>query len=252
MIQVNLPFCNFKTDSIEGLNNYIFNIIEQNKKVFIPNHNVNSISLLAKSDTLKKIFENEDVIAIDGMPVIWMAKAFDNKIEKSDRATFLDWMPKLWDVADKNNWKVFILGSDEITLETALLNLNSQYKNVSFTGHHGYFQKDNAENDAVLELINKEQPQVLLVGFGMPLQEFWISKNFSRLNTNVILPSGGYLDYLVNDKLIPPRWMGRMGIEWLYRFSKNPKRLFKRYFIEPWPLAISFIYNYCRYKMSGK
>jgi N-acetylglucosaminyldiphosphoundecaprenol N-acetyl-beta-D-mannosaminyltransferase len=252
MIQVNLPYGQFRTEGIEGLNSYIEDVISQNKKSFIPNHNVNSLSLVTKLPRLKNIFDEAEIVAIDGMPVIWMGKALGNTLTTEHRATFLDWMPALWSMASVHKWKVFIIGGSENISTLALHKLSKDYPEISFTGHHGYFNKENEENTKVLELISQLKPHILLVGFGMPQQEFWISENQDDIKSNIILPCGGYLDYLVNDKLVPPRWMGRVGLEWLYRFFKNPRRLFKRYFIEPWPLAISFVYKYLQYKIKRK
>ena len=63
--------------------------------------------------------------------------------------------------------------------------------------HHGYYNKNNTgfENKKVVEEINLLHPNILLVGFGMPVQEKWISENLDSLNVNVVMPSGAYLDY---------------------------------------------------------
>jgi len=68
---------------------------------------------------------------------------------------------------------------------------------------------------------------------GMPRQEYWISNNFSDLTANIILPSGAAIDYIAGVVPTPPRWSGKIGLEWLFRFVVEPKRLAYRYLIEP-------------------
>jgi len=72
---------------------------------------------------------------------------------------------------------------------------------------------------------------------GMPLQENWILDNLPDLEADVILPSGACFDYLAGEIPIPPRWMGRVGLEWLYRLGSEPRRLWRRYLVEPWFVA---------------
>ena len=73
-----------------------------------------------------------------------------------------------------------------------------------------------------------------MVGMGMPLQEHWIAENYDKLGNAVILPCGAAIDYFAGAIPTPPRWAGRLGLEWLYRLLAEPTRLWKRYLIEPW------------------
>jgi N-acetylglucosaminyldiphosphoundecaprenol N-acetyl-beta-D-mannosaminyltransferase len=65
----------------------------------------------------------------------------------------------------------------------------------------------------------------------MPLQERWARDNFLNLRTNVILFGGSTIDYTAGRKKSAPRWMGRMGLEWLFRLAQEPRRLWRRYLI---------------------
>ncbi len=71
----------------------------------------------------------------------------------------------------------------------------------------------------------------------MPRQEYWIHQNFARLCANVILPSGAAMDYVAGAAYIPPRWSGRVGLEWVFRLAAEPKRLWRRYLLEPWSVV---------------
>ena len=100
--------------------------------------------------------------------------------------------------------------------------------------HHGYFTDQ--ENTRVLGEIAQYDPQVLLVGMGMPRQENWVLGNLSGIRSPAILTIGACFDYIVGEIPTPPRWMGRAGLEWLYRLASEPTRLWRRYLVEPWSL----------------
>lgn len=107
----------------------------------------------------------------------------------------------------------------------------------------GYFDATagSAENQKMLELINAYQPNVLMVGMGMPRQEHWILDNLESIHANTILTCGACIDYIAGVIPTPPRWMGRFGLEWLSRLLSEPKRLWRRYLLEPWFVATLFV-----------
>jgi len=99
--------------------------------------------------------------------------------------------------------------------------------------HDGYFDKapGSADNARVVRDINASGADILLVSFGMPLQERWLMENWDVLRVNIALPGGGALDYVSGSLRRPPRWLRAIGLEWLGRFILEPRRLWKRYFI---------------------
>lgn len=112
--------------------------------------------------------------------------------------------------------------------------LHQQYPALQIATRDGYFQPE--DNMAVLAEIANFQPHVLMVGMGMPRQEHWILENLDNLSANAILAVGACFDYVAGVIPTPPRWMGRVGLEWLYRFYSEPSRLARRYLLEPWAL----------------
>ena len=91
--------------------------------------------------------------------------------------------------------------------------------------------QDSIENNQVIEEINNASPHIILVCFGMPVQEYWLEKNWSRINANVALNGGAALDYIAGTLKRPPAWMTENGLEWLGRMLIEPRRLWKRYII---------------------
>ena len=140
----------------------------------------------------------------------------------------------LSEYCSKNNKTIGFLGSREGVVQrvSSILIKQSKHLNIAFT-HHGYFNKtlDHPENEAVISAINAAKPDILLVGFGMPIQEKWIMENFDRLDVKVFLPVGAAFDYISGNVPRAPRWMTDHGLEWLGRLIIEPRRLWKRYLI---------------------
>jgi N-acetylglucosaminyldiphosphoundecaprenol N-acetyl-beta-D-mannosaminyltransferase len=133
---------------------------------------------------------------------------------------------------------VFYLGGAPGVAETAAKRLQARWPGVQIATAHGYFdmEADSANSQYRVETINRFGPDVIFVGMGMPRQEAWIARNYDALRSGVVFSVGAAFDYEAGAQIAAPRWLGRVGLEWLFRFAVDPKRLFIRYFVEPWSL----------------
>jgi N-acetylglucosaminyldiphosphoundecaprenol N-acetyl-beta-D-mannosaminyltransferase len=91
------------------------------------------------------------------------------------------------------------------------------------------FERDDAENAKILNLIEAAAPDVLVVGLGAPKQELWVHSHRQQIAAPVALCVGATIDFLAGEKRRAPRWMQRTGLEWLHRCASEPRRLAKRY-----------------------
>ncbi|MCA1379196.1 WecB/TagA/CpsF family glycosyltransferase, partial [Bradyrhizobium sp. IC4060] len=89
----------------------------------------------------------------------------------------------------------------------------------------------------MVDLIRAHDPQLILVGMGMPLQEAFLTRNLAQMPNAYIATVGGAVDYVAGAAKLSPRWLGRFGLEWAWRFAHDPLRLYGRYLIEPVKLA---------------
>lgn len=210
--------------------------ISNGKKWIVANHNLHSLYLLHRTPKLRQFFELAQWTHIDGMPLIALARRYGYKVDRSQRVTYVDWTPLLFEAAARRHWRVFYLGSAPGTAEIGFDRLQAIHPDLVFEFHHGYFDQKagSAENTAVLDRIVSFAPDLLMVGMGMPRQEIWILDNYPRLNAKVILPCGAAIDYVAGVVPTPPRWAGQLGLEWAFRLCSEPRRLARRYLIEPW------------------
>lgn len=202
----------------------------------IANHNLHSLYLYHHDAAVRAFYGSAAVVHIDGMSLVVIGRLLGLPLERAHRLTPLDWIRPLLAEAARRRWRVFYLGGKPGVAERAAALLREEFPGLALETAHGYFHARCAseENRAVVDAINRFGPDLLLVGMGMPRQEHWILENGADIAAGAIFNVGGLFDYIAGESATPPRWMGRMGLEWLFRLASDPTRLWRRYVVEPW------------------
>lgn len=203
--------------------------------VLVANHNLHSLKLVAQDDRMAAFYGRADRVQIDSMPLVFWGRLLGRDTARVHRLTYLDWRERFWTDAVAQGWRVYHLGCAPGVGDRALAAIRANFPGVVADGRHGFFDPER-DTPEVLAEIAAFGPDVLMVGMGMPRQEHWILANLHRLPPCLILPVGGALAYEAGEVATAPRWTGRLGVEWLWRFATEPRRLFHRYFVEPWAL----------------
>lgn len=224
----------------EEVMHYIVQAVQTRSPSRIANHNAHSIYLTKKNPQFAAFFERADLIEVDSTPLIFFTRILGLHSRRFHRCTYLDWRDHFWSVAARKHWRVFYLGGAPGVAEEAARRLATRYPGVEISVRDGFFDMTpgSAENAAVLRQIGEVAPHILFVGMGMPRQEIWIDRNQDMLPPTVTLSVGAAFDYEAGVQTPAPRWMGGLGIEWLFRLVGDPRRLFARYCIEPWWLIL--------------
>lgn len=222
--------------TISDLNALVHEAVKHGEKSIIANHNLHSLYLFHHDPSMQRFYDAATYTHIDGMPIVFLGKILGFPFERMQRVTYADWIWPLIEESHRNDWRVFYLGSKPGIAETGAELLRDKYPGLDIKTSHGYFDisPNSSENRAILEEIKAFKPNILMVGMGMPRQERWIIENLNQIEANSILTSGACIDYVAGAVPTPPRILGKLSLEWLYRFFVEPKRLWKRYFIEPW------------------
>ena len=137
---------------------------------------------------------------------------------------------------DDPNCRIFLLGAKEGVAKKAMERINEKVGRKIVVGAHSPsfgFEKNMEECHKLVEMVNRSGANVLLVGVGAPKQEKWIMKYRSQMpSVDLFMALGATIDFEAGTLSRAPQLWQKLGMEWLYRCLKEPRRLFKRYFID--------------------
>lgn len=242
-----IKFLNIEVDNLSMSEsvNCIDKLIQRRGTSYVVTPNVDHIIKLEEDNEFVEVYKNADLILTDGMPLIWISKLLKRPIK--EKVSGSDLFPKVCELACKNGYSIFLLGAAEGVALKAAENLKKKYKNLKIVGTlsptYG-FEKNEIEIKKIIEVINEAKPDILAVGLGAPKQEKFIFKYKNELNVPISLAIGASIDFEAGNIKRAPLWMQKSGLEWFYRFLKEPNRMFKRYFIDD----LSIIKVYLKYR----
>lgn len=204
----------------------------ENKKTLINTINAYSYVMTKKDSLFKQSLLKCDVLIPDGVSVVWAVKfLFGKRIKKIAGADlFYYQMEKL----NKTGGKCFFLGSSQDTLDKIVAKAKIEYPNVQLGVFSPPYKPtfSEQENAEMVLRVNNFNPEVLFIGMTAPKQEKWAYTHYDNLNINAHICSiGAVFDFYAGKINRAPKFMIDLGLEWLFRLLKEPKRLWKRYMI---------------------
>jgi N-acetylglucosaminyldiphosphoundecaprenol N-acetyl-beta-D-mannosaminyltransferase len=180
---------------------------------------------------LRRILQESDMATADGMPLVMGARLLG--VPLADRVTGADLVPALAERAAQKGYSIFLLGARPGVAARAGQILQSRYPGLKIVGIISPPNTSVLEMDqSILDEVKAARPDILLVAFGNPKQEKWISMYARELSVPICIGIGGTLDMIAGITRRAPLWMQRSGLEWLYRLMQEPRRLWKRYVLD--------------------
>lgn len=195
-------------------------LMEEHRSAYMVTPNPEIVIESWKNKELAAAIENAALVLPDGIGVVKAAKILGTPL--TERVPGIDTASGIFERMAEQGKSAFLLGAKPGVAEKAAEFLLNKYDGLVICGtHDGYFKDD----DPVVEQINAARPDFLLVCLGYPKQELWMRNNAPRLNVGLMAGLGGSLDVFagVVDRA-PEKWQ-RLGLEWLYRCVKEPKRI---------------------------
>jgi len=194
---------------------------------------VNNIVWANQDEELMTLYNTSDMNLADGVPVVWASRFLNDPV--SGRVTGLDVLPSFSKISAQRGYTSFYMGAKEGVAKLLADNFSKRYPGLKIVGVYSppFAKKfEEIENEKIITLINTANPDILWVSLTSPKQDFWIAEHFNRLNVKIAIGVGGAFDVCAGMIDRSPLWMQRKGLEWFYRFTKEPRRLFRRYFLE--------------------
>ncbi len=226
-------------DRISGevLHDEMLRIVRDGERAMFLYVNAHCLNLSYSRPWLRNLLNNAHIVNCDGLGVVLAAKILGRP--RLEQASYSNEIFRLLELAVLHNLSIFFLGGRPGSADKSAVRLREKYPGLNIVGvHHGYFDHTpgSPENEAVVQEINAANPNILMVCFGMPLQELWLKNNWERLSVNIALPLGGMFEYFSGnfwqgDIRRGPPIMRNNGFEWLARLIIEPRRLWRRYII---------------------
>jgi len=180
------------------------------------------------SEDYRKLVNGAELVTPDGVPLVWMLHALG--LPEARRVYGPDLTPLVCATAAERGIPVGFYGGDPATLEELVSRLGARFPRlrVAFSHSPPYRPLSPEEDADVTEAIRDSGARVLFVGLGCPKQERWMAQHRDRLGCSMV-GVGAAFDFLAGRKAQAPGWLQQAGLEWLFRLSSEPQRLWRRY-----------------------
>jgi len=222
--------CPISAATMQETVNLIDQAIKNGKHI---HHAVVNAAKLVKMQKDKELYEsivNADIINADGMAVVWASKILGKPLP--ERVTGIDLMQELVRLAHKRGYKIFFFGAKEEVVKKVVEKYSKEYSPEIIAGYrNGYYSEE--EEPLIAKQIAESGANILFVAISTPKKERFLYKYRNVLkNVNLIMGVGGSFDVIAGKVKRAPKWMQNIGLEWFYRFLQEPKRMWKRAFID--------------------
>lgn len=233
------------THRIKFLNTYVDNLtateakdcVDQLIKTsgyhYVVTPNTDIIVKMNEDDQLKDICEKADLILTDGQIVVKLSKKYGEAIK--ERVCMTDFVWDVFELAVEKGYKVFLFGGKEEVLRRATENVRAKMPELNIVDSYSPpfgFEKDEKLLEEANIRIKNSGADILIVFLGCPKQEKFIARNKDIYQIPISFTMGGCVDFLAGGVKRAPKWMQDVGLEWFYRFLQEPKRMFRRYFVD--------------------
>lgn len=190
--------------------------------------NASKVNLMEKNPKLKEIVNSCPLINADGASIVWAAKKL--KIPLKERVTGIDLFLKLIELSNEKGYRIYLFGAkEEVVLKVKSI-FEKKYPNLKIVGYrNGYFTEK--DEPAIVTNMAESKADMLFVAFSSPKKEYWVNKYLSKINIPFVMGVGGSFDVVAGVTARAPIWMQNCGMEWLYRFIQEPRRMWRRYII---------------------
>ena len=188
--------------------------------------NVAKVVQASNDPSLKAIIEACDLVTVDGQPIVWTSRWLGSPLRA--RVAGVDLMQRLIEHASIRGYRIYLLGASESVVREVAHRIATLHPGVAIAGyHHGYWA-DAREGDLVRE-IAATHPQILFLAMPSPRKEQFLAAWKETIGAPFVMGVGGSFDVYAGITRRAPKWMQRVGLEWLFRVGQEPRRLWRRY-----------------------
>ena len=213
----------------QGTLDEVDRLIERGRPAFFVTANLNYAMLTGRDERLRRVNEQAAFLVADGMPLVWYARLTGRRLPQ--RVAGADLIGMLAERAAARGHRVFLLGgADGVAGEVAAI-FQQRYPGLEIVGVEAPIlgELSAEEHERLVARIRRARPDLLLVAFGQPKGELWLAENCGALGVPACVQLGASFDFVAGRIRRAPKWMQRIGAEWLYRIACEPGRMIPRY-----------------------
>ena len=215
---------------------------EHNRLHHVVNTGMHGIMLAHKDQRFLNTIESANILSPDGILTVLIARFHGHHIKKEDTGPDLLW--RFSEIANQHGYKYFLYGDTRETLDILSSKLNSAFPNLCIVGTISppFRPLTPEEDEETVKIINQSEADVLWVGLGMPFQDQWIYNHRKVLTIPVAVGTGASFKFASGTVRRAPRWIQNIGLEWLWRLTQEPTRVWRRIFWDsPQFIALVFL-----------
>ncbi|MBR4981219.1 MAG: WecB/TagA/CpsF family glycosyltransferase [Lachnospiraceae bacterium] len=231
----NLTYCEILKTKINVTNmaetlQYLTENLEDLRGKYICVSNVHTTVMSYENDAYRNIQNSAAMVLPDGKPLSVVSRLRGYK--EAQKVSGPDLMPEMFKVSEEKGYTHYFYGSTEETLKKLEKTLMERYPKLKIVGMYSppFRPLTEEEDEKIIQQINNTSPNFIWIGLGAPKQEQWMYAHRDKL-CGVMLGVGAGFDFHAGTVKRAPVWMQKCGLEWLYRLTQDPKRLFKRYVV---------------------
>jgi len=214
--------------------------------------NANDAVMSKKAVDIKEAVNNSSLSVPDGISLVLAARAYGYPLRR--RVYGPDLMNDFLKISQDKGYRHFFYGSTEDTLAKLKAKLKIKFPGLETVGFYSppFISISQAQNQEIIEKINRASPDVLWIGLGCPKQQLWMHEYKDKLKVSVMVGVGAAFDFLAKVKPQAPSWMRDHGLEWFFRLATEPRRLWKRYLVGNTLFLVLFLKEFLGRKISRK
>jgi N-acetylglucosaminyldiphosphoundecaprenol N-acetyl-beta-D-mannosaminyltransferase len=201
--------------------------------------NVDKLVKASQDPELRRIINECALVNVDGMPVVWASRLLGKPLK--ERVAGVDLFEALMRRAGEKGWRVFLLGAREEVVSAVAEAYQRKYPQLVLAGWRNGYWQDGAEQAAVVEQVRASRADLLFVAISSPKKEQFLGRYQAEMKIPFAMGVGGTFDVAIGRVRRAPLWMQKAGLEWFYRFLQEPRRMFRRYFIDDMAFLWLFI-----------
>jgi N-acetylglucosaminyldiphosphoundecaprenol N-acetyl-beta-D-mannosaminyltransferase len=211
---------------MKGTVDLIMRLIDERVQVQHVALNAAKVVMASKDAKLRAVIRACRVVNADGQSVVIASRLLRQPLP--ERVTGIDLFAELVKRSAENGRSVYFLGARDEVLDEMVSRFRTQYPTLRVAGFRNGYWNDDAE---VIEQVRAAQPDLLFLAIPSPRKEFWLAEHLPALGVPFAMGVGGSFDVLAGKVKRAPKWVQRIGCEWVYRLVQEPRRMWKRYLV---------------------